>query len=50
MQDNTFVWDDTKAASNYADHGVTFEAARAVFKDPFALEWLDNRKEYGEAR
>ncbi|MGH8497512.1 MAG: BrnT family toxin, partial [Methylococcales bacterium] len=50
MQDDTFAWDDSKAASNYADHGVTFEAARAVFKDPFAIEWLDDRKEYGEAR
>ncbi len=31
-------------------HGVSFEAARAVFKDPFALEWLDRRKAYGEDR
>jgi uncharacterized DUF497 family protein len=50
MQDDTFVWDDSKAASNDADHGVTFEAARAVFKDPFALEWLDDRQNYGEER
>ncbi|MGH8555921.1 MAG: BrnT family toxin [Methylococcales bacterium] len=50
MQDDTFAWDDNKAASNDADHGVTFEAARAVFKDPLAIEWLDDRKEYGEAR
>jgi uncharacterized protein len=43
MQDDTFVWDDSKAASNDADHGVTFEAARAVFKDPFAEDTLDFR-------
>jgi uncharacterized DUF497 family protein len=29
---------------------VTFEAARDVFKDPFALEWLDDRESYGEDR
>lgn len=37
MRNNTFVWDDGKAASNYADHGVTFEASRAVFKTPLPL-------------
>ena len=50
MEDEKFVWDDVKAASNFADHGVTFEAAREVFKDPFALEWLDDRFNYGEDR
>ena len=34
MEDEKFVWDDVKAASNFADHSVTFEAAREVFKDP----------------
>ena len=32
------------------DHGVTFEMARDVFKDPFAIEWLDDREDYGEDR
>ena len=41
MDDGKFQWDDKKAADNYADHGVRFEVARAVFNDPFALEWLD---------
>lgn len=50
MEDDRFVWDDNKAASNYADHGVTFEAARDVFKDPFAVEWQDDREDYGEDR
>lgn len=35
--------------ANYAKHGVTFEAAREVFKDPFALDWLDEQ-EAGEQR
>ena len=34
MQDELFAWDDAKAASNWRDHGVTFEMAREVFKDP----------------
>jgi uncharacterized DUF497 family protein len=34
MNDADFEWDDAKAAQNYIDHGVTFEAARAVFEDP----------------
>lgn len=50
MTDGEFEWDDAKAASNYADHGVTFEMARAVFQDPFAIDWLDEREAYGEAR
>ncbi|MDQ0469662.1 BrnT family toxin [Labrys wisconsinensis] len=50
MDDGSFQWDDRKAIANYQKHGVTFEAARDVFKDPFALEWLDDRADYGEDR
>lgn len=50
MNDGKFQWDDNKAAENYAEHGVRFEAAREVFTDPFALEWLDEREDYGEDR
>ena len=42
MQDDDFEWDDDKAASNWLDHGVRFETARDVFKDGFAIEWLDD--------
>jgi uncharacterized protein len=31
-------------------HGVRFEAARDVFKDAFAVDWLDVRVPYGEDR
>jgi uncharacterized DUF497 family protein len=41
MKDNFFEWDDSKAASNWRDHGVTFEMAREGFKDIFAIEWTD---------
>ena len=39
-----------EAARNEADHGVTFEMAKDVFKDPFAIEWLDDREDHGEDR
>jgi uncharacterized DUF497 family protein len=50
MDDGKFQWDDRKAASNVVDHGVTFDTARDVFKDPFAVEQLDDRENYGEDR
>ena len=45
-----FEWDDAKAAENDAKHGVSFEMATLVFKDPFAIERLDDREKYGEDR
>jgi uncharacterized DUF497 family protein len=50
MDDGIFQWDDAKALANVERHGVTFEAARAAFKDPFALEWLDESEDHGEDR
>ena len=50
MNEDEFEWDDAKAAQNDADHGVSFEAARKVFEDPFATERLDDREDYGEDR
>ena len=48
--DGDFEWDDRKAAQNYAKHGVSFDLARFVFKDAFAIENFDDRESYGEAR
>ncbi|NOT55600.1 MAG: BrnT family toxin [Deltaproteobacteria bacterium] len=46
-----FEWDDDKAARNIRDHdGVTFEQAAVAFRDPFAVEWIDDREDYGEER
>ncbi len=50
MNEDAFEWDEIKAAKNYAAHGVSFETAQGVFKDPFAIEWLDDRAPYGEDR
>lgn len=45
-----FEWDDEKDKRNRAKHGIGFEEAQAVFRDPFALEFLDARFDYGEER
>ena len=50
MQDEEFEWDDAKAALNWRDHGVSFEMARDVFKDIFAIEWTDDRHGDAEER
>jgi len=47
---DAFEWDEAKDAENYAKHGVSFEMATKVFKDPFAVERLDDREDYGEDR
>jgi uncharacterized protein len=50
MIDDEFEWDDEKTTSNAAKHGVTFEQACSVFRDPFAIELLDDREDYNEDR
>ena len=45
-----FEWHDAKAEANWRAHGVSFELAKTVFKDPFAVERLDDRENYGEQR
>ncbi len=50
MHDEFFEWDDAKAASNRRDHGVTFDMARDVFKDIFAVEWVDDSQGVQEPR
>ena len=43
-------WDENKAAQKFAKHGVSFEVARAVFRDPFAIEYVDDRDDFNEER
>lgn len=45
-----FEWHDAKAKANLQAHDVSFELAKTVFKDPFAIERLDDREDYGEER
>jgi uncharacterized protein len=39
--DGDFEWEEAKALSNVAKHGVTFAEAATVFADPFAV-YLDD--------
>lgn len=50
MSEPIFEWDKAKAAANEAKHGVSFELAALAFKDPFAIERIDDRRQYGEER
>ena len=45
-----FEWHHAKAEANFEAHGVSFDLATTVFKDPFAVERLDDREDYGEER
>ncbi len=45
-----FEWDLKKAESNLAKHGVSFEIARGVFADPFAIDRTDDRNRQEEER
>ena len=45
-----FEWHRAKAEANLCAHGVRFDLARTVFRDPFAIERLDDRADYGEER
>lgn len=45
-----FEWHPAKAEANLQNHGVSFDLAKTVFKDPFAIELLDDREDYGEER
>ncbi len=45
-----FEWDEDKAARNLIEHRVSFEQAAVACRDPFAVEWIDEREDYGEER
>ena len=46
----TFDWDDGKAKSNLAKHGVSFESAMAVFLDPTRVDFDATQPGQGESR
>ncbi len=45
-----FEWDVDKETANLQEHGVSFSQAAAAFLDPFAVDWIDDREDYGEQR
>ena len=36
-----FEWNPQKAKSNHQKHGVTFDEAISIFKDPFSITYHD---------
>lgn len=44
-----FDWDENKSKTNLVKHGISFEIARLVFDDPYALSLQDRHKD-GEER
>ena len=45
-----FAWDEKKAATNLAKHGVSFEEAATVFGDPLSNTFDDPDHSAGERR
>ena len=45
-----FEWDPRKAKANFYKHGVRFECAAEVFRDPLALTILDEDHSSTEVR
>jgi uncharacterized DUF497 family protein len=45
-----FEWDPSKAASNLAKHGISFEEASSIFGDELALTFPDPDHSVGESR
>ncbi len=45
-----FEWDSAKAASNARKHKVTFEMAKTVFYDEFAVQFFDEEHASQEDR
>jgi len=45
-----FEWDASKAASNKKKHGVSFEEAKSVFYDDFAVQFFDDENSELEDR
>ena len=45
-----FEWDPTKAASNLKKHQVSFDEAKSVFYDDFAVQFFDEEHSTDEER
>jgi len=45
-----FDWDPAEAASNLRKHGVSFEEAKSVFYDEFAIQFYDQPHSSDEER
>ena len=50
MPNKRFEWDPAKAASNQKKHGISFDEARSVFYDEFAVQFFDEANSESEDR
>ena len=50
MTNYNFEWDPEKATSNHDKHGISFEEAATVFRDPIALSIYDDEHSENEER
>ncbi len=50
MNELKFDWDEAKSRLNQKKHGVSFEEARTVFFDDFAVEFYDDEHSQSEDR
>lgn len=48
--DLQFEWDDYKAKLNFKKHGIIFEEAKSIFRDPFAYIFDDEWNSIAEKR
>lgn len=46
----SFEWNETKAVANVRKHGVSFEEAKSVFYDEFAVQFFDDSHSDDEDR
>lgn len=46
----SFEWDARKAKTNLRKHGVSFEEARSVFYDEYAIQFFDDQHSSEEDR
>lgn len=45
-----FAWDPVKASTNLKDHKVSFDEAKTVFYDDFAIQFFDDEHSADEER
>ena len=50
MSGRVFECDSAKGARKFRVHGGTFDLGVGAFRDPFAIEMIDEREDYGEER
>lgn len=37
-----YIWDEKKAKTNFEKHGIRFEEAQTIWRDPNSIEYFDD--------